>query len=190
MISTNISSSNGGEQMDLAKRRPPKFSWRSHQMERWIFKDLFQTVCWLGRRILVCSQIPLSLPLTFGALPSFLVSTVFSPTTRPHWLPSEFAPKLPLFTSGPDNCFVLAFCAQEYGSFPAVPQPKHHILGPEADNYFFPPIVSLYFGWWAQAKGCLVGNDKFIKLAPEMKVSLSTGFDLIASSSSILEECH
>ena len=65
--------------------------------------------------------------------------------SQPHWLPSEFAPKLPLFTSGLDNCFVLAFCAQEYGSFPAVPQLKHHILGPEADNYFFPAIVSLYF---------------------------------------------
>ena len=44
---------------------------------------------------------------------------------------------------------------------------------PEADNYFFPAIVSLYFAsQWAQAKGCLVGNDKFIKLAPKIKVSL------------------
>ena len=161
----------GCEQKGLGKRGPPKFSWRPHKMERWIFKDLFQTVCWSGRRIWVCSQIPLPPPPSSPLTPSavFWLAPFLAP---PPALPSEFAPKLPLFTSGPDNCFVLAFCAQEYGSFPAVPQPKHHILGPGADNYFFPPIVSLYFGQWAQAKGCLVGNDKFIKLAPKMKVSL------------------
>ena len=165
------------------------FSCRCHKKERWIFKQPFQTVCRSGRRILVCSQIPPPLPsLTFGPSPVFWLAPFLAPPCpATHWLPSEFAPKLPLFTSGPDNCFVLAFCAQEYGSFPAVPQPKHHILGPGADNYFFPPIVSLYFGQWAQAKGCLDRNDKFIKLKWRCR---STGFRLIAWPSSILKECH
>ena len=106
MISINISSSNGGEQMDLAKRRPHKFSWRSHQMERWIFKDLFQTVCWSERRILVCSQIPLPSQLTFGALRSFLVSTVFSPTTRPaQWI----CPKIAAFYKWAGQLFCFGF---------------------------------------------------------------------------------
>ena len=96
--------------MGLVKTRPPMFSWWSRKKEGWIFKDLFQTVCWSGEKNF--SLFPNSSPSLSPLAPSavFWLAPFLAPPPCPPSLAAQWiCPKIAAFYKWAGQLFCFGF---------------------------------------------------------------------------------